>query len=185
VKTADLKQAVARAAAGDEAAASLLFDTYYPRVYRYALSKLRSHVDAEDVAAATFAKIVAELGRFRWKGGGFEPWLFRIAYNVIVDHVRSRSREAPSAGDLGLGEYPDDHTPESKVIEFEMADELRVVLDRLVPEQREVLVLRFAAGLASNEIARVMKKNPNAVRQLQFRALRNLRHMMQDRVGAA
>lgn len=179
MKTPEIKQAVKRAAAGDEAAAGLLFDAYYPRVYRYALAKLRSPIDAEDVVAETFAKVLADLGRFRWKGAGFEAWLFRIAYNVIVDHVRRRSREQPSYEDLAGVEVADVDTPESAAMQSATAEELRALLDRLAPEQKEALVLRFAGGLDSNEVARTMGKTPNAVRQLQFRALSSLRRMMQ------
>lgn len=183
MKTADLKRAVREAAAGNEASAALLFDTYYPRVYRYALAKLRNPIDAEDVAAATFTKILAELDRFRWRGAGFEAWLFRIAYTATVDHVRRRSREEPSSTILTMGESATSHTPESALLESETAEELRALLDRLSPDQKEVLVLRFAGGLDSNEVAGVMGKNPNAVRQLQHRALTSLRRMMQSPVG--
>jgi RNA polymerase sigma-70 factor, ECF subfamily len=65
--------------------------------------------------------------------------------------------------------------PERRSIQSEQARELAALLDGLSPEQKEVLVLRFAAGLDTNQAADVMKKKVNAVRQLQFRALENLR----------
>src|ERR671918_256737 len=90
-----LVRTVRRAAHGDEEAAANLFDAYYPRLFRYALGKLGNRTDAEDVAAETFARVVRDLERFKWRGGGFEAWIFRIAANLMVDHFREARRERP------------------------------------------------------------------------------------------
>lgn len=180
VDAANLKATVRRAAAGDEAAAGLLFDAYHPRIFRYALGKLANRADAEDVAAETFAKVLRELGRFRWKGAGFEAWLFRIASNAVVDHVRKAGREQADETVAERVDTAELRTPEAAVLEGETSEELRAVLAQLVPEQREVLLLRFAAGLDAAEAGRVMGKKPNAIRQLQFRALANVRGMITE-----
>jgi RNA polymerase sigma-70 factor (ECF subfamily) len=179
----ELRRAVRRAAGGDEDAGALLFDTYYPRVFRYALAKLRHIADAEDVAAETFAKVLGGLDGFRWKGGGFEAWLFRIAANLVVDRARGREREQATE-ELPLASGIEEWTPEAGVLAGEQATELHGLLQRLPPEQKEVLLLRFAAGLDTNETGAVMGKKPNAVRQLQHRALEGLRRMMPQEVGA-
>jgi RNA polymerase sigma-70 factor, ECF subfamily len=180
----ELKHEVRRAAKGDEDSAAYLFDTYYPRVYRYALAKLRKPSDAEDVAAETFAVVLRELPRFKWKGAGFEAWLFRIAANLVVDHVRRGGKEwAASDGFIGP-DIPYDRTPEKQVLEREMSREIVEMLDHLTSEQREVLLLRFAAGLDTNQAAEAMGRKPNAVRQLQFRALAALRAHMEGEVRA-
>ncbi len=171
----DLKQEVRRAARGDEEAAGLLFDHYYPRVYRYALSKLGRPQDAEDVASETFARMLRRLGRFKWRGGGFEAWVFRIAFNLIVDHYRTAGREE-------LGETGDDaseeDTPERAFLQAEVSDEIGAVLGQLSADQRDVLLLRFVAGLDTHEIEHVMGRNSNAIRQLQYRALETMRRHM-------
>lgn len=173
-----LRETVRSAASGDEGAAGALFDHFYPRVYRYATSKLRDPTRAEDVAAETFARILRDLHRFRWKGAGFEAWLFRIASNLVVDQVRTYGRElsrenapepSPSIAEPG---------PEGTALAGETTRELNRMLVELPPDQQEVLTLRFAAGLAPDEIGSVMGRNANAVRQLQFRALGNLRDKM-------
>lgn len=177
----DTKRLVKRAQHGDRAAAGLLFDEYHPRVYRYALSKLRDPHVAEDVASETFARVVAELGRFRWKGAGFEAWLFRIAYNLIVDSSRTRDREKAQDTTATLGPRPDlAQDPEAAAIWSETRHDLAGLLEELAEEQREVLLLRFAAGLDTNEVAEVMGRKANAVRQLQFRALTSLRKRIED-----
>ena len=178
----DKKRLVKRAQQGDRVAAGLLFDEYHPRVYRYALSKLGDPHTAEDVAAETFARVVSELGRFRWKGAGFEAWLFRIAYHLIVDATRTRGREvaAPDAATTLEIQRDTQDGPETAVMWNETRRDLAKLVDDLAEEQREVLLLRFAGGLDTNEVAAVMDRKANAVRQLQFRALASLRKRIED-----
>ena len=182
MEEAQLKALVRKASRGDEDAAALLFDEYYPRVYRYAAARLGQGPSAEDAASETFAKVVRELGRFKWRGAGFEGWLFRIARNVIVDMQRRGGREMPAAEIAEPAEASQEGLPEDTLVNVESAVELRALLDRLPPEQREVLLLRFGAGLDTNETGRAMDRNANAVRQLQLRALRNVRAMIPEGV---
>jgi RNA polymerase sigma-70 factor, ECF subfamily len=179
---ADLKSAVRKAASGDEEAAGYLFDEYHPRVFRYALGKLRNHADAEDVAAETFARVLRDLGRFRWKGAGFEAWIFRIASNLVVDRARLRGREEVDA-DVEPADPAQVASPEEQVLWAERAGEVHSLLERLPVEQREVLLLRFAGDLDTHQTGAVLGKKANAVRQLQFRALQAIRQMLHE--GAA
>lgn len=181
--TTTLKREVRRAATGDERAAALLFDHFHPRVFRYALARLRDRAAAEDVAAETFAKVLGELGRFKWRGAGFEAWLFRIASNLVVDHVRRSGREQASDDVAGRLDATEERTPELAALAAETSTELSAMLQELAPDQREVLLLRFAGGLEPAEVGTVMGRNANAVRQLQFRALANLRRRMQQGVS--
>jgi RNA polymerase sigma-70 factor (ECF subfamily) len=175
VEDKDLKREVRSAARGDREAAAQLFDSYHPRLYRYALAKLGSPADAEDVASETFARVLGKLDGFRWRGGGFEAWLFRIAANLITDRHRSSARERSTEEPTEKEETAMEHLPEDRTLHLETSRELEALLGMLPDEQREVLLLRFAAGLDTHETASVMKKNVNAVRQLQFRALQNVR----------
>lgn len=175
----ELRVLVRRAARGDEGAAGTIFDHYYPRVFRYARARLNSDADAEDVAAETFARVLKGLGRFRWKGAGFEGWIFRIASNLLVDAYRRSGRELPESSPAT--ELPgSEGAPEAIVLLTEQAGSLRRMVDALPPDQREVVLLRFAADLDTHQVGEVMDRNPNAVRQLQFRALQRLREMMRE-----
>jgi RNA polymerase sigma-70 factor, ECF subfamily len=175
----NLKRLVRNTARGDEQAAGELFDLYHARIYRYALAKLWNKENAEDVASETFARVLRDLDRFKWRGAGFEAWLFRIASNLVTDQVRSRQREMPQ-DDAEFAETTELRTPEWAAIAGETTRELNGMLGVLPPDQREVLVLRFAGGLETDEIGAVMGRKANAVRQLQFRALEQLRDRMRD-----
>src|SRR5918999_967324 len=131
---------VRRASRGDESAASGLFDHYYPRIYAYALAKLRNTPDAEDVASETFARVLRDLDRFRWTGGGFEAWLFRIAANLVVDRFRKLTREQVTDE---IKDSPEGSTPEEAAVARELQDEMNSMLIGLPPDQQEVLRLRF------------------------------------------
>jgi RNA polymerase sigma-70 factor (ECF subfamily) len=124
--------------------------------------------------------VLRELGRFRWRGAGFEAWLFRIAANLAVDHLRKHGREVAHEEVAGYLDGADAATPEGRVLLDEQGAELMAVLDTLPPDQREILLLRFGAGLGTDEAARAMGRNANAVRQLQFRALSNMRDRMRQ-----
>lgn len=182
MEDAQLRVTVRKASRGDEDAAALLFDEYYPRVYRYAAARLGHGPSAEDAASETFAKVIRELGRFKWRGAGFEGWLFRIARNVIVDMQRRGGKETLTGEAIEPPEASNEGLPETTLVDLESAVELRALLDRLPPEQREVLLLRFGAGLDTNETGRAMDRNANAIRQLQLRALRNVRSMIPEKV---
>ena len=176
----DLRGAVRRAARGDQDAAAVLFDHYYPRLYRYAFARLKNAQDAEDVASEAFAKVLRGLDGFRWRGSGFEAWIFRIARNLIVDRYRKGGTEVigNELVDAVMPILGDD--AEAGALAGEARRELNQVIDRLPEEQREVVLLRFAAELDTSEVAATTERSANAVRQLQFRALTNLRKWMND-----
>jgi RNA polymerase sigma-70 factor (ECF subfamily) len=180
VDVEDLKREVRGAARGNQDSAAALFDHLYPRVYRYASARLSNRQDAEDVAAETFAKVLRGLDRFRWRGNGFEAWVFRIAKNLIIDRYRVGDREVvgDELVDSVLPVQVDG--PEAGVLAGEQRDDLTRMIERLPDEQREVVLLRFAGELDTHEVAAATNRNANAVRQLQFRALTNLRKWMDD-----
>ena len=171
----DLRGAVRRAARGDQDAAAVLFDHYYPRLYRYAFARLSSPQDAEDVAAEAFAKVLRGLDKFRWRGAGFEAWIFRITKNLVVDRYRRGDAEVIDSEVVTKVMPVDTAAPDAATVAEEERAELNELIDRLPEEQREIVLLRFAAEMDTNEVAAITKRNANAVRQLQFRALTNLR----------
>ncbi len=168
----ELRENVREAAKGSEEAIGWLYERYHARVYRYALAKLGDSHEAEDVAGDAFTAVVAKIPRFQWRGAGFEAWLFRIATNLIADRHRRAGRDADALIDRSDGARSN---VESTAQEVERRDELRELLEELPADQREILLLRFAAGLSSAEAGAVMGRSANAVRQLQFRAMDSLR----------
>jgi RNA polymerase sigma-70 factor (ECF subfamily) len=119
--------------------------------------------------------VLGKLDGFRWRGGGFEAWLFKIAANLITDKHRRSSRERTTDDEMEREETAMERLPEARTLHLESSREIDHMLSTLPDDQREVLLLRFAAGLDTHETAAVMNKNANAIRQLQFRALQSIR----------
>ncbi len=176
----DLRHVVERAVRGERRALEELFDRYAERVYRYALVSLRNHDDAEDVTSEVFLGVLRNLRNFEWRGSGsFESWLFRVAHNVITTEVRKRIRHPVdlygSAEDLPAASVPG---ADELVSDGAGLGEVWEKVARMPRTQREVLALRYIAGLSAEEAGEVLGKSAGAVRVIQHRALAALRREM-------
>lgn len=148
-----------------------LYEHYFNRVYAFALTRTGDRAAAEDVTSETFHQALRNLARFEWRGVPFSAWLFRIAANAAAKHVRRANR------DLALGEIADvpEESWEARFIEVEERTRLFELVARLPWDQRQVVTMRFSAEKNTGEIADALGRSEGAVKQLQFRALRNLR----------
>ena len=168
-----VERLVGAAKAGDPEAFGSLFDVYYGPVYRYVASRVGRPSDAEDLAQLVFVKVLEALPRYEQRGVPFGGWLFRLARNVVIDHVRTR-REHVTLDVIGEKSTDDQGPDELAVLRQEM-DSIAHALRRLTPEQREAVELRFFAGLSAKEAAEAMGRQEGTVRGLQFRAIAALR----------
>ena len=169
---------------GDRESFGQIYDHFQLPVYRYALARLRSPSDAEDVVAETFVAAFRNIGRFRWQGVPFEAWLFRIARSKIADVQRGRRRHADRADIDAVDPALLPHAPDaaSEVVRGDEANRLLAAMRTLSRDHQEVLALRFFAGLSLQETADTLGRSANAVKQLQFRAMTALRrHLGPDR----
>lgn len=166
----DDERTLIAAAQADPARFEELYDRYVGRVYGFVSRRVGNRAAAEDITSAVFEQALGSLPKFEWRGVSFAAWLIRIAANAIADHWRRTAREA---GDLPA-DMPDG-------IEMD-AIEQRAILFQLVgrlPElQRRVIELRFGEEKSIREIAAVLERSEGAVKQLQLRALDNLRKGM-------
>ena len=177
-------EAVGRAQKGDAAAFAVLYEDYYDRIFRYVSFKTGNSLEAEDITAEVFVKMLESIDSFKWQGYQFSSWLFRIAHNLIVDHFRKRGRrhivaldEAPAAAT----EYNPDLDRKLDV-DMSMVPVQEAMKD-LTDLQREVISLRFAAGLSVAETARAVGKKGNAVKALQHAGIKKLRGILSAEVS--
>ena len=173
---AALERLVVDARSGDPRAFGRLFDHYHGSVYRYIVSRVHRPSDAEDLTQLVFMKVLEALPRYESRGIPFGGWLFRLARNAVIDHVRTHRDHADLAvaalrpgGDAG---------PEEIVAVRQALDEVAAALEALTDEQREAIALRFFAGLSAREAAEVMGKQEGTVRGLQFRAIAAMRRSL-------
>ena len=165
---------------GDEAALSELYNLYLPRIYRYILARTGNTYDAEDLAEEVFMRMLAAIERFEWREVPFSAWLFRIAHNAVISQRRRDGARGPSAP---LSEsLPVNSLGPEELVEKRMAlNEIMQAVETLPDAQRQVISLRFAAGLSVAETARVMNKGEGNVKVIQHKAIVKLREMMGQR----
>ncbi|HOG45747.1 MAG TPA: sigma-70 family RNA polymerase sigma factor [Anaerolineae bacterium] len=162
-------EALAAAAPADPAAFVLLYQRYLNPVYRFCYARLGERQAAEDATAEVFLKAFANLRRFQ--GGVFAAWLYTVARNVVIDHVRQRHPTEPleDAG-RALAQRAVDTTDEQRAV-------LLAALAELPDEQRTVLELQFA-GWSGGEIAAALGKSPAAIRMARHRAVERLQELL-------
>ncbi|MGH9545015.1 MAG: RNA polymerase sigma factor [Terriglobales bacterium] len=153
-----------------------LYELNFARVYGYIARRVGDRDAAQDLTSDVFHKALANLQSFEWRGVPFAGWLLRIAANMIADRSKRGSKEI--TGQDGLADLPDqDARPR-----LEEADEcarLFLLVDQLPQDQRRVIGMRFAEEKSIREIAQALGRTEGAVKQLQFRALQNLRARME------
>jgi RNA polymerase sigma-70 factor, ECF subfamily len=164
---------VAAAQAGDPEAFGALFDRYYAPVHRFVASRVGRPSDAEDLAQLVFVKALEALPRYEARGVPFGGWLFRLARNLVIDHVRTRREHAPL--DLVVEQATEEDGPDELAALRQEMDSVAHALRRLTPDQREAIELRFFAGLSAKEAAVAMGRQEGTIRGLQFRAIAALR----------
>ena len=171
---------LARLRARDQQAWTALFEATHELVYRAALSQVGDPHLAEDVMAQVYLEAFRGITRYRDRGRPITGWLLAITRHRSLDAVRRRQRERRWWVRLVRGQREPEASEGAR-----SASLLHPALARLTPEQREVLHLRFVEDLSIEEIAVLTGRSANAVRQMQFRALRRLRAALSEgRAGA-
>ena len=173
---AAIDRLVTEARAGDTWAFGLIFDHYHEPIYRYIASRVHRPSDAEDLTQLVFVKALEALPRYEARGIPFGGWLFRLARNAVIDHVRTRHDHAEL--DSVLGRAHGEAGPDEIAVVRQELDAVGSALAGLTDEQRETIELRFFAGLSARETAEAMGKQEGTVRGLQFRAIAALRRQL-------
>ena len=164
------------AAQTQEDALASLFDDHYDGVVRYIFVRIGDRAEAEDLAGDVFLRAVESLGSFKGPRGQMRFWIFRVAHNIVVDHYRRKSKRQTVP--LATVEVVDPRDVEGVAETKLRVEELACALDQLTPAQREVIGLRFFAGLSSAETGRIVGRSSGAVREMQRSAIEKLRGIM-------
>lgn len=161
-----------RRAAVDANALAALYQRYVARVYRFLRVRCSSVEEATDLTQQVFLKVAEALPRYRERGAPFAAWLFRIARNAAIDHARRQHATVPWDS-LTEEAAPDD--VEAWALDRETRAHVGALLAALSSDERELLSLRFAAGLSSREIAAVVGGSEAAVKKRLTRTIQRLK----------
>jgi RNA polymerase sigma-70 factor, ECF subfamily len=171
-----LDRLVADARAGNATAFGAIFDAYAGPIHRFIASRVSRPSDAEDLTQLVFVKALEALPRYEARGIPFGGWLFRLARNAIIDQIRTRKDHLSL--DVVVTRQSEEAGPEARAALRDDLDRVALALRDLTDDQREVIELRFFAGLSVLEAATAMGRQEGTIRGLQFRAIAALRRSL-------
>jgi RNA polymerase sigma-70 factor (ECF subfamily) len=164
----------------DPQAISAIHEAYFPTVYRYARYRVGDETVAEDLSSETFIRLLEAVHAGKGPKTSLRGWLMGTTSNLVNDYFRRAYNQVDEPLHDGLKAANGDPVSLS---EQRIHQELvREGLSRLTPDQQQVLALRFGSGCTLAETADILGKKPNAVKQLQFRAIAALRKQIEGEI---
>jgi len=164
----DQERLLIEAAQKDPRRFAELYETNFERVYAFIVRRVHDRTEAEDLTSEVFRHALSNLSKFEWRGVPFAVWLYRIAPNTLADRSRKLSRQ-------NFQPVPDDELERSIWPDIERRAALFQLVDSLPEDQRSVIIQRFVEQKSIRDIAQEFGKSEGAIKQLQYRALENLR----------
>jgi RNA polymerase sigma-70 factor (ECF subfamily) len=171
---------IRRAQERDPVALTQIYEANFDRIYRYIVLKIGDRTEAEDMTQQVFLNVLKSISGYKMQGMPFTSWLYRIAHNQIVDHLRKKTKHANVPLDESLPIPAKDGDPQDEIERKIRIEELAVAAKKLTPAQREVISLRFAGELSITETAGKMGKSEGAVKALQHSAIIALRRVLAE-----
>jgi RNA polymerase sigma-70 factor (ECF subfamily) len=166
----------------EPAAVARIYTAYAPALFRFFMASVANRHEAQDLTGGVFVSAIEALPGFRGPVEALGGWLFRIARHDLYD-LRRRQARAPGLTPLedaleeaALAAGAED--PEELALQRLEGGRVLAALRGLSADQREVLVLRMAAGLTAPEVAAVVGKTTGAVKALQHRGLQSLARLL-------
>ena len=158
----------------DQDSLRIIFDSYSPVVYKYALHLCHDTMEADNVVGDVFALLLEQLANGKGPNTNLRSYLFQITYHVIVDQARARRHTTQ----LEVADFRGEHGS-TVALQAEQDTTLDAIINAMSTElshdQRHILVLRFVEGFSVHETAEIVGKSTNNVKVIQNRALGKLR----------
>jgi RNA polymerase sigma-70 factor, ECF subfamily len=159
-----------------------LYDFYEPRIHAFVARRLGDRAAAEDVTAMTFERALAAVRGDQFRNQAFGAWLYRVAANALVDHVRRSRRSVPFGrratgddADEGFASTIGDDRAERALAAALDRDEVRRALRSVSAQHRRLLVLRYLDGLGTDELCAILECSPATLAVRHHRALAAVR----------
>jgi RNA polymerase sigma-70 factor (ECF subfamily) len=163
---------------GNKEAFGILYEIYFVPVFRYIFARVNSREETEDLVQEVFLKVYKNIKEIDVKENSPLNYFFTVAKNSVIDYWR-RKKEVLTEKEMNLSNYQKPEFVE-KIEQKEMGEIIKELIKELTPDQQEVIVLRFINEMSNKEIAKLLGKTEEAVRQLQSRALKSLREKLKN-----
>jgi RNA polymerase sigma-70 factor (ECF subfamily) len=168
---------VGRYLEGDMSAFETLMSRHERQVYGLCLRFVRNRDDALDLTQEIFIKAFENLNSFRGQAR-FRTWIYRVAVNHCINHVRKNSKHFVEVEESTLAVDPSAHR---RLLEEERREIVRTLVESLPPKQKAILQLRMNQNLSYEEIAEILGRSVSTVKSSIFFALGKLRKMVDER----
>lgn len=163
---------IIREAQRDRTRFAAIYDHYAQPLFRFLYSRVGARPEAEELTAQTFLAALEGLPDYQERGA-FGAWLFTIARRKVADHFRRQSRQAAWAADQELENLAAQDPPDQL--------DLRAALSHLPDAERELLQMRYVAGLSFAEMAALLGRSPDAVKKSLYRLQARLQAQLETR----
>ncbi|WP_010256178.1 sigma-70 family RNA polymerase sigma factor [Myroides injenensis] len=172
--------------AGGEEALEVLIKRHQAKIYGFIFSKVSNPDLADDIFQDTFIKVIHTLKSKRYnEEGKFLPWVIRIAHNLIMDHYRKEKRNQVinDSDEMPLFMFLKDDSDiiESALIKEQIEVDLKILIEELPHDQRQVIMMRIYQDLSFKEIAELTEVSINTALGRMRYALLNLRKLINDK----
>lgn len=165
---------VARAQA-DRAAFALVYDHFYRRVYNYVRLRVGHPETTEDITAQVFERALRHLSEYRPDRAPFAAWLFSIARHAVIDHFRQQRRHATLPLEVADERSSEQPELDEQVEEAQTRARVLALVGKLKERDREIIALKFGAGLNNRQIAELAGLTESNVGVILYRTMRTLR----------
>ena len=167
---------IRRAQEGEPVVVGALYERYQRSIFRYLYYRVGDQQTAEDLTSEVFLRMVEKLSNYNDQNLSFQAWLFQIARNLSIDHYRKMGVQQNVQL---VDDFPEQGNEPLELIAQELTiEKLRHALVKLPENQRDVIVMRFIAGLPIGEVAETLHKTEDSIKGLQRRALLALRDIL-------
>ncbi|HEU5197983.1 MAG TPA: sigma-70 family RNA polymerase sigma factor [Ktedonobacterales bacterium] len=196
-KHPSFEQLLKQARQGEAESLSALYHQFLPGVFSYIAARVPDRHTAEDLTSEVFLKMVEGIHRLQaQEEANFAAWLFRIARITVAGYYRQREHQ-PTLLSLASPLFDDEHSqgplvllshhPEDDPVRWAEAraewSEVVQAINQLTEDQRQVLIGRLVMGYDVRTVARMLGKQPNAIKALQFRGLQALHRLLQRKTA--
>ncbi len=155
-----------------------IYDHYFPDVYKYVLYRVRDPQTADDLTAQTFERALRDIRDYDARRGVFGAWLFGITRNVVNAHFRRQKQARWLPLDRLRFHRSNEPGPEESAAVKEITAGVLSALSRLDERERDLIGLKFAAGLNNRQIAELTSLSQNNVSVILYRAIHRLRAIL-------
>ena len=167
---------------GDNKSFETLLSRHKSRVFAFIMSKVKNRDITEDIFQDTFIKVINSLKRGKYnEEGKFLPWMMRISHNLVIDHFRkeSKMRKIRPTAEFDIFDVLDDGSKnqEEMMIQTQVYSDLKVLIEQLPDDQKEVLKMRYYEDLSFKKISDLTDSSINTALGRMRYALINLRKL--------